>query len=471
MNRTESLDEQLLDQRIRLLVVELIDLAPPAPSMPDVHLLASDVPRSLADRAYASPFASRMVLVVEEDPLLLDDLLDAVSGAAQAQAFADLDALDGAEIPAGCPALLVLGPSQATPEVFDRVGALIKATPGVGAVIVVEHLSLALMRIALRAGVGDAIELSTIETHLPDVLGELALRLEAELASPPANYGAGRIARRRAFVSTVFSPKGGVGKSVTAVNLATALARASGDPVVVLDLDLQFGDVSAMLRLQPAHTFTDAVSAGDLLDETLLRSFLARHEKTGVSVLAAPTSPSEADRVDAAAMLRVLDILRGMFAHVVIDTPPHLSEVVLQAVAESDLVGFVVEMDVPSVKSARLGLQAFELLQLPMSKVVLLLNRADSKVHLKPDHIERVLEMKVDIALPSDAAVPQSINQGVPLLLQYPRSQYAAQINQLARLVLARAEERDSFAGGRERITSERTTSVRLDRAKVAALS
>ena len=108
-----------------------------------------------------------------------------------------------------------------------------------------------------------------------------------------------------------------MGKSVLAVNLAAALARTSGEPVVVLDLDLQFGDVAVMLRLQPLHTFTDAISAGDLLDETLLRSFLARHEKSGVYVLAAPTSPSEADQVDSAAMLRVLDLLRDMFAHVV----------------------------------------------------------------------------------------------------------------------------------------------------------
>jgi len=140
-------------------------------------------------------------------------------------------------------------------------------------------------------------------------------------------------------------------------------------------------------------------------------------------------------------MLRVLDLLRDMFGHVVIDTPPHLSEVVLQAVAESDLVGFIVAMDVPSVKNARLGLQAFQLLQIPLAKVALLLNRADSRVHLTPHDIEKVLELKVDVAFPSDVVVPQSVNQGVPVMLQYPRSQFAAQIDQFAQLVLGRAEE------------------------------
>jgi pilus assembly protein CpaE len=444
MNRTDNLDETILDEKIRRLVVELIDLAPPAPPMPDVHLLAREAPRGGEREAHLASFAYSSVLLVEEDPMVLDHLLEASGEATPAQTFANLDALDEAVIHPGRPVLLVLGPSQATPDVLDRVGALLKATPGAGAVVVVEHSSTALMRIALRSGVNDAIELSQTGTDLPDALDELALHLEEKLAAPPAKHAGGRNARRRGFVTSVFSPKGGVGKSVTAVNLATALARQSGEPVVILDLDLQFGDIAVMLRLQPLHTFTDAVSAGEDLDETLLRSFLARHEKSGVSVLAAPASPSEADRVDPAAMLRVLDILRGMFSHVVIDTPPYLSEVVLQAVAESDLVGFVVEMDVPSVKNARLGLQAFELLQLPMSKVFLLLNRANSKVYLKPEDIEKFLGMKVDIALPSDAGVPQSVNQGVPVLLEYPRSQYTAQINQLAGLVLARAEETDS---------------------------
>ncbi len=392
-----------------------------------------------------------VVLLVEEDAHLRRQLLQAIPQTVGAQAFPGLDELDGAKFRPGSPVVLVLGPSQAIAETLERVGALLKTTRGAGAVLVVEHPSAKLMSLALRSGVDDAIELSDVGPQLARTLGELAYRLDEELAAPPPRHEPGTGGRRKAFVTSVFSPKGGVGKSVLAVNLAAALARTSGEPVVVLDLDLQFGDVAVMLRLQPLHTFTDAISAGDLLDETLLRSFLARHEKSGVYVLAAPTSPSEADHVDSAAMLRVLDLLRDMFGHVVIDTPPHLSEVVLQAVAESDLVGFVVAMDVPSVKNARLGLQAFSLLQLPLGKVVLLLNRAGSKVHLAPHDIERVLEMKVDLSLPSDVTVTQSVNQGVPVLLEYPRSPFSAQVTLLADLVLNRAEETSPTARAAKR--------------------
>jgi pilus assembly protein CpaE len=382
-----------------------------------------------------------VVLVVEEDPALRRQLLQGIPQKAGAQGFPGLDELDGAKFRPGSPLVLVLGPSQATADALERVGSLLKATRGAGAVLVVDHPSAKLMSLALRSGVDDAVELADVGSELVGTLGELAHRLDSELSAPPPRHEPGSAGRRRAFVTTVFSPKGGVGKSVVAVNLAAALARRSGEPVVVLDLDLQFGDVAVMLRLQPVHTFTDAISAGDLLDETLLRSFLGRHEKSGVYVLAAPTSPSEADHVDPGAMLRVLDLLRDMFSHVVIDTPPHLSEVVLQAVAESDMVGFVVAMDVPSVKNARLGLQAFSLLQLPLNKVVLVLNRAGSKVHLAPHDVERVLEMKVDLSLPSDVTVIQSVNQGVPVLLEYPRSPFSGQVSQLADLVLTRADE------------------------------
>jgi pilus assembly protein CpaE len=194
-----------------------------------------------------------------------------------------------------------------------------------------------------------------------------------------------------------------------------------------------------MLRLNPVHTVVDAMSAGTLLDRSLLQTFLVHHEKSNVWALAAPTAPSEAEQVDPAGMLRVLGLLQEMFENVIIDSPPHLSDVVLQAVAESNTVVFVVALDVPSVKNARLGLQAFELLQFPTEKVMLVINRADSKVHLNLGDIERALEKKVDLALPSEAVVPRSVNQGVPAFLEYPKSRFVAQVVQLAEMVTARA--------------------------------
>ncbi len=412
--------------------------------MIEVEHLRDRAPSTAGD-LQAGPGPGFALILVEADQAVLARMGAALPAGWGAQAFADLDELDGAPVRPDDPVVLVLGPSQAGEVQLGRVAALLRGTPGVGAVLVVDRLSSDLMRLSLRAGIDDAIDVAQVASELPSAVSDLVGRLEEDLSTARAAAQDGRTlhGRRpaRAAVTSVFSPKGGVGKSVLAVNLAAALAQSCGQPVAILDLDLQFGDVSVMMRLQPAHTLSDAISAGDLLDETLLRSFLVRHDKSGVYVLGAPTSPSDADQVEPATILRVLELMREMFAHVIIDTPPHLSEVVLQAVAESDLVAFLVAMDVPSVKNARLGLQAFDLLRLPMDKVLLVLNRADSKVHLAPHDVERALELRVHLSLPSDPVVPQSVNQGVPVQIAYPRSRFAGQVAQLAEIVMSRAEQ------------------------------
>jgi pilus assembly protein CpaE len=386
--------------------------------------------------------AGTAVIVVEPDADLRQELCQYLPSEWGLQAFSSLDEADGARVDAGRPIILVLGPSHATEASLCRTAATVEETQGAGALLVAGSLSPTLMRLALRAGLNDAISLQAAPDHLQEAVADLARRLESELARQKHAVSTAQ-ARGRAnagYLTTVYSPKGGVGKSVVAVNLAAAIAQRTGEPVVIADLDLQFGDVAVMLRVQPRHTFADAISAGELLDEALLRSFLARHEKSGVWALAAPTSPSDANVAGPADMLHVLNLLRDMFPQVIVDTPPQLNESVLQAVAASDTVAFVVGMDVPSVKNAHLGLQAFELLQVQRDKVVVVLNRADSKVHLTWHDIEKALETKVDVGFPSEVTVPQAINQGQPTLVAYPRSRFAAQALQLADLVLARAQ-------------------------------
>ena len=177
--------------------------------------------------AHVAHFASSSVLHVEEDPIVRDHILKAVRGATPAQAFANLDALDGAVIHPGRPVLLVLGLSghSGCPRSGRRPS---QGQEGAGALLVVEHSSTALMRIALRSGVNDAIELSQSR---PNCLTPWTSSPSASKTSwrlPRSNTPGGPKRGRQAFVTTVFSPKGGVGKSVAAVNLAAALARASG---------------------------------------------------------------------------------------------------------------------------------------------------------------------------------------------------------------------------------------------------
>ncbi|HLI53922.1 MAG TPA: AAA family ATPase [Acidimicrobiales bacterium] len=401
---------------------------------------------SLSSKAALSQAAARTVLpavaVVEEDAVVLTQLVRFLVSDFDVSPFCTLDEVLDAGLVGGPGVVLVLGPSEGQEEVLDRVGALARAERGVASVLVVDEADAALMRLALRSGIDDAVSFEQAGSDLVAAVEELrrvvANEVAARSAPPDATAAEGP---RRGRIITVFSPKGGVGKSVVSVNLAASLARREGSRVVLVDADLQFGDIAVMLRLAPVHNIVEAAQAGGRLDSSFLESLLVRHESSGVSVLASPTDPSSGEKVTAGSITAILDVLRGIATDIVVDTPPLLDDVVLQLLAESDEIVFLVGMDVPSLKNARLGIQAFEVLQLPLERVLVVLNRANSKVYLSSRDVEKTLQMKVDAALPSDALVPQSVNKGVPAVMEFDRSKFAASVHDLARLVIERSAQ------------------------------
>ncbi|HET6811203.1 MAG TPA: P-loop NTPase [Acidimicrobiales bacterium] len=389
-----------------------------------------------------APSAGPFVAVVEEDAVFLTQIIGELSGFTSAP-FSSLDEL---ALEAGLDRhpvmVIVLGPSLVEDDTFERLRGLIRSRAGLGAVLVVAENSPSILRMALKAGIDDAIGIDTISEELANAVREIGYRLDGEVTEaaaaatepPPVETGPDHEGR----VTAVYSPKGGVGKSVVAVNLAAALARKSRQPVVIVDLDLQFGDVAVMLRMQPMHNVAEASLARERLDAELARNLLARHEGTGLLVMSAPTEPSMEEHVTPAMVSRLLRVLREIGAHVIVDTPPHLSDVLLQLLDDSDDIVLVVGMDVPSVKNARLGLQTLELVSVPLDRVIVVLNRADSKVHLSVRDVERTLRMKIDVTLPSDALVTQSVNKGIPAVIEYERSKFTASVNQLAEQVRSR---------------------------------
>jgi pilus assembly protein CpaE len=231
------------------------------------------------------------------------------------------------------------------------------------------------------------------------------------------------------------SPKGGAGKTVTATNVAVTLAEwAEPDRVVVFDADLQFGDICITLQVDPRHTVVDAARDIEKLDEELLGSLLARHS-SGLRVLAAPLEPALADEVSTPVVVRTLGMLRRMFDYIVIDTAPFLDEPVLSILERSDDVLLVVDMDLPSVKNAKLALDTLRLIKYPFEKIHLVLNRNNSKARLDVGEMERSLGLKVEAAVVSDKLVPRSVNEGVPVVELNPRSRVARDFRNVARLV------------------------------------
>ena len=341
-------------------------------------------------------------------------------------------------VDASRPCVVVFGPSDSTDSVITQVAGLMAFRPGCSAIMVVYELTADVMQQALRSGVDDVVAVSAEDAELLDAISRASARVLARGPSPVATAAAGTPQMPGRVVS-VFCTKGGTGKSVVAINLAVALAKRTIQPVVLVDADLQFGDVALMLQLQPTHTIVEAVQAGDRLDGSLLENLLLRHPPSGLLVLAAPTEPSSADQIGRADLTRILDILRERCAYIVVDTSANFAEVTLAAIESSDDILVLAGLDVMSLKSARIGLQTMRVLGIPFSRVKFVLNRANTRVGLTEADAERALQLKVDAALPSDILVAESVNRGVPVVTSAPRSKFAKSIDNLADVLMTAA--------------------------------
>ncbi len=372
------------------------------------------------------------VIVAEPDDAHAASLAHALSGLADRtvrtaspdEAMAAL-VTEGGEVVAA-----VVGPGLDDREALDLAGRLQQAAPEISVVLVRRRDSGELLRAALRVGVKDVLPASSDATALRasvaralEVASDLRSRL-AGAAVPPDTAG-----ERLARIITVFSPKGGCGKTVLSTNLAVALA-ATGAEVALVDLDLNFGDVAIMLQLYPNRTIHDAASATDL-DAVMLRSYLTPHQ-AGIWALVAPTEPTFADAISASSVATILKLLRASFGYVVVDTPAVLSDQVMAAFDESDAIAMLATPDVPSIKNLKLTLQAMEQLHYPRDRIRLVVNRADSRVGLRVPDVERLLGRAVDATIPSSRSVPLSVNKGSPVLVEEPRGNVAEAIRRLA---------------------------------------
>ena len=368
--------------------------------------------------------------VVDADPVVRDTLAGHLGG--RADQLSSLASLPSMLV--GGPLVVVLGPSCANADDLATAASLVQGRAEVGTILVMDELSTEVLQTALRAGVKDVLAAPIDADQLASAVDRVAVGLEGasvrvdlggapEIPTAPSDQG---------HVITVFSTKGGAGKSVIAANLAVALARKSPKPVVLVDADLQFGDVAVMLKLAPQHTIVDAVGSLDRLDPQLLQQLMMRHESSGLLILPAPLEPSFADQIGAAEMVKIVEILRSFCGHVIVDTPAYFNEVVLGLIEESDDVLLVAGMDIPNIKNVKIGLQTLRLLNVPMTKLHLILNRANSKVKLDVGEVERTLQIKAESLIPSDVVVPQSVNKGTPVVLDAPKSGVAKAIEQLA---------------------------------------
>ncbi len=391
----------------------------------------------------AEPESTRYdVWVVEPDPALRQKLALRIGGASGT--FDSIPALVsrlvGSAGPAGGPAVraretalgvVVLGPGLADGEGVTRARALGDAHPELGIVLVASELSTGLLQQALRVGVRDALSLADADQALRAAVARVGTQMLAAGGRLDAREAHDRPGR----VIVSFSTKGGVGKSMLATNLASGLAKRSAKPVAIVDADLQFGDVAVLLGVSPERSVVDAVSALHQGEPEALRELMVKHPDTGLLVLPAPVEPSAADQVTPEQMLMIVEALRRWCAFVVVDMPPHFDDTVLALIEGADDVLVVASMDIPSIKNLKVGIQTLDLLSLAGDKVKLVLNRANAKVKLDVSEVEKALALKTSFQVPSDIAVPQAVNRGVPVVVDQPKSPSARALEHVADVI------------------------------------
>ena len=278
---------------------------------------------------------------------------------------------------------------------------------------------------ALNAGVAEAL-------LLPQVVENVAFALRR--TGRDGDRSAADREAREAQVVTVFSPKGGIGKTVIATNLATMLVKEEGRHTLLLDLDLQFGDTAIVLGLEPEKTLHDLLSAPGELDADKLSGYATRHE-TGLDVLPAPIRPEEADLVSEAKLMHLFEVARASYDAIVVDSAPFLHGPILTALDQTSDLLVVCSAEVPALKDVNLSLNTLSMLAFPPEKIRLVVNHAHQKDGLRRKDVEDALGLKVAVEIPNDRMVPDGVNRGAPAVLLDANADFTRGVRELANLI------------------------------------
>lgn len=366
-----------------------------------------------------------MSILLETDPYLTGALSPAI--ASDTVVVADLVALRRALVDDPRHELVVLGPDVEMSVVADFTSAERVARPALGVVLVRRRLDTAVLKEALRAGVREVVKVDDLTGLTRACTSSLEVTRQLRGAGTAAAVtDGGKLGR----LVTVFSAKGGCGKTTLATNLAAACAK-QGHRVCLLDLDLAFGDVAIALQLFPERGVADLAGRTSGVDRNAVASIVTSHSPR-LDALLAPVEPGIAEQISAAVVTDLLQCLKGMYDVVVVDTPPAFTDQVLSAFDASDHLALVTTLDIPALKNLKLTLETLELLGYSRDRWNIVLNRADSKVGLAVEDVEKTLGVPIAAQIPSSRAVPASVNRGVAIVQESPNHAVSSSIRAFA---------------------------------------
>ena len=346
--------------------------------------------------------------------------------------------------------LLVIACSGYSERALFLIASVVRERPGMPVVVLAQDAPAGFLRRVFEVGADDAVRLPESPEQVNFMIQKVLVRKRAT-GTLRENGTAPMIC--------VLGPKGGTGKTVTTSNLAVALAQA-GNSVSAVDLDLQFGDLALAMGVRPEKTMYDVVQSGGSLDAGKLDAFLMPHP-SGVRVLVAPTRPDQASSVGPEFLREVYPLLRSTSDFVVLDSSPGFTPEVISAIDNSTYVCMIGTLDTLSLKNTRLGLETLDLMGYDPERVVLILNRADSRVGIDDEDVLAVIGRRADISIPSDVEVPRAVNEGRPIVLSKPDSAAAKAFRSLADEFLER-EGQGSVAADEPELPAAKAKRKRL---------
>jgi pilus assembly protein CpaE len=317
--------------------------------------------------------------------------------------------------------LLVVACTGYSERALFLIASVARERPGMPVVVLAQDAPAGFLRRVFEVGADDALRLPESPDEVNFMIQKVLVRKRA--AGTLRDNGT-------APMICVLGPKGGTGKTVTSSNLAVALALA-GQSVSAVDLDLQFGDLALAMGVRPDKTMYDLVQSGGSLDAGKLEAFVMPHP-SGVRVLVAPTRPDQASTVGPEFLREVYPLLRGMSDFVVLDSSPGFTPEVISAIDNSTYALMIGTLDTLSLKNTRLGLETLELMGYDPDRIVLVMNRAGSRVGIDDDDVLAVVGRRPDVLIPSDVEVPRAVNEGRPIVLAKPDSGAAKGFRRLA---------------------------------------
>ncbi|HXF83816.1 MAG TPA: response regulator [Anaerolineales bacterium] len=309
------------------------------------------------------------------------------------------------------------------------------------------------MRRAMLAGARDFLTKPPLGDELISAIrraGEMAKNERSKSAQIQAVVGTAGMAGvaglrgTRGKVITVYSPKGGTGCTTLAVNLALTLNNPD-TRVVLVDGNLQFGDVAVFVNEQGKNTILDLAPRANELDPDIVEEVMVKHSASGMHILAAPSRPEYAEKVTSDQFSSLLEYLKQLYAYVVVDTAPLLNDITLAIIDVSDLIVLVTTQDIPAIKNCRLFLDLLQTLGIERERILFIMNRFDKRINITPEKVAENLKQEVALVVPLDEPTAvKAVNRGIPFVLDNKNTLAARGVLALAESVRARVAAQET---------------------------